>query len=348
MELKLVEDMKSQEWRTLASKPEFKLDEFYDYLSKYNNYFNDNYGIRNILYSINARIKYLYFHKSPLPNKVILGRNNWLFLSPDMDVTISDRIDYLDDKFYKILEDSLVSKTVQFKNLGIKYLVILTPEKSYTYGELLPDNFNGVRTKARFDTLIQRLKSNPNLHIISLNEALLEAKKKDTIGLQYDTHWNGIGAFAAYKHMMLELKKVYPNVPLRNANDYEKKCVVYKWGDLANQIGIAEFISAKECKFNYIGKGAIEDTTLLSVKSTLSYSYTNKANEDMLDVLFLHDSYGASFLPWMINDFHSLHSLRMENFSFNPASFTQAGPKVIIHQMVPRHTPMFGLLSNGH
>lgn len=340
MEFKFVEDLKSQELRPLATKPELKLDEFYDYLSKYDAYFNDNYGLRNFLYSLNARIKYLYLHKSSLPNKVILGKDNWLFLSPDLDITISEKEDYLNDKIYKVLEDSLVNKTIQFEKAGMTYYVILTPEKSYTYSELLPSNIDGNRVKERFDLLLVRLQNNPFLNVINLNVALLNAKKKDTTSLKYDTHWNGYGAFGAYRYVMKELQKDYPSVVLRKEEDYKKNCYTYNWGDLANQIGITEFITAKECKFNYAGKGAVVDTTLQSMKGTLNYSFTHHQNEDKPDLIFIHDSYGASFLPWMINDFHSIHSFRMENFKFNAASFTMLGPKIVIHQMVPRHTPL--------
>ena len=47
MELSIIPDIRLEENRTVSKKPVFLLDEFYNYLDEYKNYFNDNYGFRN-------------------------------------------------------------------------------------------------------------------------------------------------------------------------------------------------------------------------------------------------------------------------------------------------------------
>ena len=69
-----------KEKRTLAAKPQFDLQRPWEYLVKFEAYFNDHFGFRSQLVQTHNLLTYWLFRTSPLP-KVIVGRQGWLFLS---------------------------------------------------------------------------------------------------------------------------------------------------------------------------------------------------------------------------------------------------------------------------
>lgn len=349
MELSIIPDIRLEENRTVSKKPVFLLDEFYNYLDEYKNYFNDNYGFRNFLVNAFINLKYLYYKKSPLPDRVVDGKEDWLFISPEFDVTISDKIDYLSTDVFKLLEDTLLSKTRNFKKAGINYYILLTPEKSYVYNEFLPVNYNPKRIESRFDTLLSRLEKNSELNIINVNDVLKKAKvqSSEEIYMRYDAHWNGIGAFYAYSHLISQLMVDYPTLLAKQVSEYKTTKYQKPTGDLATQININQYVKNTDYLIECDDKKCTKDSVLKSEKSLHNYAFTNTYNNQKPDVLFMHDSFGATFLPWMINDFHVLHSLRMTNMDFNVNDFVQLGPKIVIHQFVPRHSTIYKSLKKG-
>ena len=224
MEFNFVPDIELEKKQEIAEKPTLQLDEFYNYLDKYTSYFNDNYGFRNVLVNANAQIKYWILKKSPLTDKVLIGKEGWLFLSPSIDMIISEKMDYLDPGLFKIMEDSLLSKTRQFSKMGIKYYVMITPEKSYSCREMLPDQYDAQRIKKRFDTFVKRLESNPELNIINVNDLINQSRlaSKDTLHFRYDSHWNSLGAFPVYQHILKTLQKDFPAIGVRNKIDFKQ------------------------------------------------------------------------------------------------------------------------------
>ena len=348
MELNLIADERLNENRDYVSKPIFKIEELYNYLEKYKAYFNDNFGLRSLLIKANLQIKYWFLNKSPVPNSVIIGKDGWLFLSPEKDIIISDKADYLHPKAVKILVESFVNKTKEFKKYGITYYVMLIPEKSYSYNEMLPVGYDKERVKGRFDQLLELLQSNPELNIINSNEVILNGKNniKDPLYLKYDAHWNTNGALLAYHNLIAELKKAYPKLNVRKEKEYKKTFTTTFKGDLAKQMNMMEYFGDKEYKHLCFGTNTSHDTVVYSQKSSFSYAYENTLNNEKPDILFLHDSFGVPLIPWLINDFHIVHSLRIFDYNFDVKALAKAGPKIVVHEMVPRNTPIVEILSS--
>lgn len=346
MEFNFVPDIELEKKQEIAEKPTLQLDEFYNYLDKYTSYFNDNYGFRNVLVNANAQIKYWILKKSPLTDKVLIGKEGWLFLSPSIDMIISEKMDYLDPGLFKIMEDSLLSKTRQFSKMGIKYYVMITPEKSYSCREMLPDQYDAQRIKKRFDTFVKRLESNPELNIINVNDLINQSRlaSKDTLHFRYDSHWNSLGAFPVYQHILETLQKDFPAIEVRNKIDYKQTFLNSSHGDLSDIINVGKYLYDKEYKLTCVGRNSVIDESVFTAECKETYEFRNAKNKDKPDILFLHDSFGLPLKPWLINDFHQVHSLWVLAYNFDVNMLSQLRPDVVVHELAPRNTPLFKIL----
>ncbi|MBC7389202.1 MAG: hypothetical protein H7329_08340 [Opitutaceae bacterium] len=343
MEHNFVPDIELEKKQEIAEKPTFQLDELYNYLDKYTSYFNSNYGFRNVLVNANAQINFWILNKSPLANKVLIGKEGWLFLSPSVDMIISEKMDYLDPGLFKIMKDSLLSKTRQFSKNGIKYYVMFTPEKSYSCREMLPEQYDPQRIKNRFDAFVQKLESNPELNIINVNDVINASRlaSKDTLHFKYDSHWNELGAFPVYQHILETLKKDFPLIEVRNKKDYKQTAHNSNHGDVSDIINVGKYLYEKEYKLICVGRNSVIDESVFTPGCKESYEFRNVKNKDKPNILFLHDSFGLPFKPWLINDFHQVHSLWVIAYNFDVKMLSQLHPDVVVHELVPRNTPLF-------
>ena len=85
-----------------------------------------------------------------------------------------------------------------FKKHGVPFLVLITPNKAYTYPEYIPDAFfyNPISQQRNYD-LILPLLDQYKINYIDGQRITLEAKKIVTYPLfcQGSTHWNYLGAY---------------------------------------------------------------------------------------------------------------------------------------------------------
>ncbi len=72
--------MKNTENRKLADKPVLNPDYLDPYPAEYEKYYNDNFSLRNQLVKLKSNLIANALQKSPMPDKVIFGKDGWLFL----------------------------------------------------------------------------------------------------------------------------------------------------------------------------------------------------------------------------------------------------------------------------
>jgi hypothetical protein len=96
------------------------------------------------------------------------------------------------------VEDIMSSRNDYFSRLGTPYLMVITPEKSVTYGEWLPDEFSELPVASERPAMyiaehFPKLVSYPI-------DYLQAAKRQGFLYFRGDTHVNWLGAFHLYRH----------------------------------------------------------------------------------------------------------------------------------------------------
>jgi alginate O-acetyltransferase complex protein AlgJ len=183
-------------------------------------YFAVNFGFRKNLIRWHTTIVGKVFGKTT-SSKVLQGKNGWLFYGDSK--TIEDYRGMLPftpaqlQRWQEVLE----TQRDWLSARGIRYLFVVCPDKHSIYPEYMPDNVDRVQARTRLDQLVQHMKEYSTVEVLDLRPTLLELKKSRLCYQPQETHWNGIGAFAAYQEIARRLRAWYPEFQVLEMADCE-------------------------------------------------------------------------------------------------------------------------------
>jgi alginate O-acetyltransferase complex protein AlgJ len=160
----------------------------------FDEYFNDNYGFRNLLIRLKNQMDFDLFHKS---DKVLIGRDGYLFYK---SVVEEDEVRI--EKISASRWDRLCSRLLKFNRIlasrGITLVLVPCPMKNSIYPEKAPANAPRRPNPTTFQRHLAFLRAHPE--IVSVDPFPLLVKLKDSFQVYYKTdfHWTeAAGAYAA-------------------------------------------------------------------------------------------------------------------------------------------------------
>ncbi|MDX1476258.1 MAG: hypothetical protein R3301_01085 [Saprospiraceae bacterium] len=227
------------EKRELASLPAYEFPQFERFVDQYDAYYQDNFGLRNLLFSGYSRFKYHALGVSPLPHKVVVGKDDWLFGGNDLNGVVRETMGL--DTFTRAELEKVAIQVQQtrqrLQQQGASYYLMVVPNKHTIYPEHLPDYVHNETGVTKLDQVQRYLKERINLEIIDLRAIFEEAKEQFQIYYQTDSHWNYKGAFIGYLYLMQRLRMDDPALDMLQLRDLER-VPVDRWGDLTQMINM--------------------------------------------------------------------------------------------------------------
>jgi hypothetical protein len=164
------------------------------FAKKYEEYFNDNYGMRDLLIRTKNSLDYRLFRKS---EKIVIGPDNWLFyrnLIEDMEILLEKTCDQLCEPMYARflkLNQALAAR-------GITLVVLPCPMKNTIYPEMLPATAPRRPNPNGFDRFRRFLKDHPEIVTIDAVPILSDLKGSFRVYHKTDFHWTDpAGAYVA-------------------------------------------------------------------------------------------------------------------------------------------------------
>jgi DNA-binding transcriptional regulator YbjK len=139
--------------------------------------------------------------------EVVIGRDGWLFYTADQILEQHTGANiFTGDQLEQWVRQLEVDRDWLAKR-RIHMLILIAPEKSTIYPEMLPDYPRAPNATTRLDQLAARM-TRSDLDFIDPRAELLKAKAR---GLQVyfegDTHWTQRGALVAYSIVMDHVRK---------------------------------------------------------------------------------------------------------------------------------------------
>lgn len=183
---------------------------------KITSYVSDNIGFRDAFVKIGANIKYNVFREST-SDKVLLGRDGWLYYTPDNNIEIATGDYPLSDEDLALIARIQQGISDYYKSMGVDYILMLTPSKVSIYPEYLPMSDETV-DRTPVDIVAEYLRENTDVTVYNAKDTLLKAKA-DGLGQLYhktDTHWNQLGSYWVYRglHDLMTEKGILSDEPL--------------------------------------------------------------------------------------------------------------------------------------
>ena len=180
-------------------------------------FYQDHFPFRSFMIK-----KFYTLRKSIKDNpKVIIGSDDWIFLNSSPFDTYAKTNNSLGDFTGKSLLDETElaeyeAKMKKQKNFfdehGIRFLIMIPPNKMSVYPELAPKAYR--KLKAPYSRYEQTEDAIRKAGIPFINLKKLFEKDKGEYPLYYrtDTHWNDFGAYKAFQHLMNILMKKVPDI----------------------------------------------------------------------------------------------------------------------------------------
>jgi len=204
------------EKRRLAQRPGFpdSIDSLTLFPQAFENYFKDQYGLRNQLVQLYNLVKLKIGDSAS--KKVIIGKKGWLFLNgqaPSSPINNFNNADLFTPTQLRKFAIFLTTKRDFLNKHGIQYLFIVAPDKRTIYGDMLPSRLYKPDRASALTQLIQYLKKNTQVQFVDLRPILL-ANKNNTVSTLYykhDTHWNYYGGNFAQFEIAKKLDALMPH-----------------------------------------------------------------------------------------------------------------------------------------
>ena len=331
---------KSTEKNILKPFPRFKFPHVQTYIHQFNQYYKENFGWRNALFYQYSHLKYTVFGVSPLPQKVVIGKNEWFYPGNDLS-NVADQHQGLQPislKTLRTIAEKLIDKQRKMSQQGTAFYLVIAPDSYSIYPENLPDYLHTTRSTSNLDYLKRYLKKHTSIPFIDIRPNLLAAKSIHPTYMHTDTHWNDYGAFVATMAIMKRIRQDFPAMPAAD----EKACTVrakkgYS-GDLAVMLALNQAVWDKT---NY----QIDLPVSLRAKEVQKIANTElggwpsqrfvSTNVDAPDLLFVGDSFTLSLRQFVPGYFS--HSYIVRSNSLTDKLISSEKPDVVILEIVERN-----------
>jgi len=326
------------EKRQLAQKPNLTLRKIRSFPEEYEKYFNDHFAFRNLLIRWNSIIKSGYLRMSPVPTKVVIGKEGWLFYVAEGALENYRRTSVFSKDELDRIRQTAERRTQWLKNRGIAYYIVLVPEKQTIYPEFMPDSIQRVGNVSKLDQVTAHLKKNPDLNIIDTRQGLLNEKGKHVLYDNLGTHWNQYGAFIAYRQLMDKVVQGFPEISPLEKEDFSIKTEIVAGGEITAMLAlpdsffeeeIIKLVPKKERTFEFMkGHDATRGQYIMWVT-------TKNKNPNLPKLLMYRDSFATRLIPYLSENFS--HSIYKWDFSFETDLIKQEKPDIVIHQVEERY-----------
>jgi alginate O-acetyltransferase complex protein AlgJ len=302
-----VPEISKTENRKLAAKPLFNLTNLDPFPDLYEHYFNDQFPYRQELGFVNTLISYFYFHQSPLPGVVELGKNGWLFFDQKESIVYQGKFT-MANGHVRALVAELHERSEMYRKRGIRFYVAFPPMKPEVYPEFLPGDFRRSPGGTLTDKIVSAIRKDTTIRYIDLKDAMLKAKKYGRLYEMYDNHWNWIGAYYGYTAISERIKRDFPAVKPVTRSDFYFKAELANSGNLASMIGLSNYLKEteyyprfKQTKGKFL---AISHKTPDWAAHIPNYEkVTSTGNGSLPNTVIIHDSYTDVMMPFLDETF---------------------------------------------
>ncbi len=211
---------KSTENRIMTGMPDLyavtedTIDPNLQFTEELGEFYSDNFGFRQELVTADSWINESVFGRSS-NTKTIVGRDGWYFLGDTLD-------DYTGVSAFSDRGIFRLGRTLELMNqycedANISFLFFVAPNKNSIYPQFMPWSVRRSSSPGNLDRLSTAMKAMP--YYLDIKSVLLK-EAEDTsrfIYLKNDSHWNNLGALAAYNAVQDNLNariKKYDYLPI--------------------------------------------------------------------------------------------------------------------------------------
>lgn len=209
----------------------------FSYGRNFEEWFNDHFNGREYLIDLNAKLN-LFMNRKLQSETALQGKENWLFTTRWNSTAMFQNKNLFSDKELSEIKNKMQAIKKWSEKHGIKFYVMLVPDKERLYGEFYPDGYAKENEISRLEQLTNYLQQNTDVNVIDIYKALLAQKSKYTLFYKTGTHWNLRGAFVGYQEMMKRLNSDFRDLNILQERDFVIENKREADVDIASALGV--------------------------------------------------------------------------------------------------------------
>ena len=302
-------------------------------------WFEDHFGLRASLVRWNAALRLFVLRVSPSP-AVVKGRDGWFFYGDDNAVQDYANVEPLTPEALANWRAAVGAATRWLDARGIAYVFTIAPDKHAIYGEEMPLTIARLNERSRADQLFTALE-----HVgvaVDVRPSLLDAKTRERIYQQTDTHWNNRGALVAYQRIIAAARARVPRVPPAwTRTDFEPVDRIAPGMDLAGMMGLTRVLH--EVDLTLVPRRArrahVVEPAGAAPTAEEGYLVTEINDASLPRAVIFRDSFVSPLVPFLSEHFSRAVYLWQNDFDADVVK--REHPDVVIQEIVGRHLYSF-------
>ena len=289
--------------RYLVEAPKLTVDGKFNnkFTAEVETWFMDHMGYRKKLIDYNAKMQYEVFGKMLSKSNYYLGRYGDVNYATDAMIMDYAHLNLRTEEEVAKIGNSYQKVSDWLGEKGIQFYYVQCWDKHSIYPEQFMASVNQIGDTSKTDQVINYLRDNTTVNVLSLKETLIENKKDYEVYSNWGdpTHWTDRGAYVGYKYIMQEINKYNDNrYKILGEEDYNisisDKGITLN--GFIHEEDMLETINLKEPKASKIDKSIMGYYAADERHSV--WENPNAGNDTKL--LLVCDSYFNNFL---VNDF---------------------------------------------
>jgi len=231
------EELNMAENRKLAERPMLDVNNLDPFPTQFDKYFTDHFPYRTQIVTAFNEINLNKFNISPLPEKVLIGLDGYLFMSGAQMEAFQGKNLFSESELKSILEE-LNYRQDFCDNLGAKFYFAIIPQKHTIYEEKIPYRFKLKNEKTLRTQLEAYLDANHFTYIDPTDFIISKKTEAFPLFFKTDNHWNNLGSFYGSQYILSHISKDLHQVQSLVLKKYTLKESLGKGGNLAQMLNM--------------------------------------------------------------------------------------------------------------
>ena len=298
-------------------------------------WFDDHFGFRSTFVRWYGETRLFALRTSPTAT-VVKGRDGWFFYADDNALDDYANIEPLTPTALSNWRTAVLRAHDWLRARGVGYVFLIAPDKHAIYDEKMPSTLTRLGDLSRTDQLYTTLQDTG--FAVDLRPWLFEAKARERIYQQTDTHWNDRGALVAYQRIIEAVRARVPSTPPPwTRTDFEPVERNIEALDLAAMMGLKRVLRETDLVLQPTRprRARVVDPAGAKPTDELGRLVTEIDDPSLPRAVIFRDSFVSRLVPFLSEHFSRAVYVWQNDFDANLVE--QEHPDIVIQQIVGRH-----------
>lgn len=292
--------------------------------------FDSTFSFRKLAYTIAMNVRFFVI-KDNFFNEVYTRDHYWLSHINNLSLDDYQNVTPLTTEELQKIQINLDNLQAELTKMGIKFYVIMPPNKNTIYPEYLTPEIPVIGNQSRLSQLLEYQLDHGSVKIIDIRERLNRVKQAERVYYETDTHWNPRGAFEGYRALIETIQKDFPSVKPLDLEDCQIT-KAQKWqGDLSRMSG---WLNAYSTYDAIIPPSNPKSTVRKEKIDDVQYTYFENESPELPKAIIFRDSFFTVMQPFMAQNFSELIDIWTYKVDFD--LIEQEKPDIVIFLMTER------------